>query len=371
MRRSLSNSISIIRYVTLLSVMIAFAQTSANAGTGTFRNGAHNFVVSVRWNANQQELDTIRSKFISANRLLYEATNAQHYFANIVIANNSGASDEAEYWIYPNDGRANVQKLNAYGMRGHHINMYRNDFFGGFSYRSEYTIVHELGHHSYDLRDEYARPKFGPFGIEIGRIEDDKCGPPPVKDQNGNDLPQTIAYSIMDRDYYALNASNARVLKTTEFCLGAEHDPDGSNLQSRKFRRYADRSCWNIIANNSDQPYRRAVKPTGSTSPVTNPTPPPLNIRLADTSAPKVVMALCKNYGSYYVNNYTTAVKAGAKTSVDYMVNNSLLGIRSFATPEMQNFPVTQINSQTTRNNIKSAIDNIAFFKVHTEITVT
>ena len=137
----------------LATLFTAISAEDLYAGTGAFNNGKFNFRVSVRFNATQAQLDAIRQRFERANQFLADATDGQHQFGAIAIVNNSGASDEAEFWINPGTGRA---EAGTYGQRRSHVQIYMiSNFSTGFDYNA-LTIVHEFGHHAYDLGDEYA-----------------------------------------------------------------------------------------------------------------------------------------------------------------------------------------------------------------------
>lgn len=66
--------------VFLAFILLLGSKGLNNAGTGTFKNGAFNFCVSVRFNATADELQKIRTAFQQASELLENATDGQHYF---------------------------------------------------------------------------------------------------------------------------------------------------------------------------------------------------------------------------------------------------------------------------------------------------
>lgn len=69
----------------LAFVLVITSTGSNNAGTGTFKKGAFNFCVAVKFNATADELQKIRTGFQQASELLEDATDGQHRFGHISI----------------------------------------------------------------------------------------------------------------------------------------------------------------------------------------------------------------------------------------------------------------------------------------------
>ncbi len=112
------------KYLFILgTIILTVTYTSATtyAGNGNFKNGKFNFCVSVRFNASEPELQRIRQGFQAANEVLADVTDGQHGFGLINIINNSGASEEAEFWILPGTGRTNLS--GRYGRRYGHASL--------------------------------------------------------------------------------------------------------------------------------------------------------------------------------------------------------------------------------------------------------
>src|SRR5919106_5627400 len=96
--------------VLLAFVLLLSSEGVNNAGTGTFKKGAFNFCVSVRFNATPEQLQKIRTGFQQASELLEDATNGQHYFGNISIVNNDkSAGVNADFWIVPSTSSLLIQ----------------------------------------------------------------------------------------------------------------------------------------------------------------------------------------------------------------------------------------------------------------------
>ena len=92
----------------LLVAFLILQTPAAVAGTGTFRDGKFTFCVSIRFNATPTQIQRMQDVFQLANQVLYDATDGQHRFGTISLINNSGASDQADIWIYPDGGRGNA-----------------------------------------------------------------------------------------------------------------------------------------------------------------------------------------------------------------------------------------------------------------------
>ena len=94
-----------------------------NPGGGSFdaTTGTFNFSVAVQYNATDAELAAIRTAFQIGSDVIADATDGQHHFGNVTIVNNSGASSEAEFYVWKRDasnpGRPNAQPA-GYGTRG-------------------------------------------------------------------------------------------------------------------------------------------------------------------------------------------------------------------------------------------------------------
>jgi Tol biopolymer transport system component/subtilisin-like proprotein convertase family protein len=182
-----------------LAFVLLIVSTGLNrAGTGTFKTGAFNFCVSVRFNATADELQKIRTGFQQASELLEDATDGRHYFGNVSIVNNDqSAALNADFWIVPSNSslllaplptptatpsptptgsptatpapnpprrRSNAQR-GQYGIRGKHAVIDFADFgetttnpSGAQVLLAARTIVHEFGHYAYSLGDEYEGP---------------------------------------------------------------------------------------------------------------------------------------------------------------------------------------------------------------------
>jgi Mg-chelatase subunit ChlD len=214
------------------------------AGTGRFKDGVFDFCVSVRFNATEEQLQSIRAGFQAASGVLFDATDGQHSFGKITILNNSGGSDVAEYWVNEESGRAYATSGN-YGVRGEHVMLYMPDNFAADDPQGNaYTIAHEHAHHSYGLYDEY-KGWDDPTSATPTEV-DAECAAPAAEGQN-------LSYCLMD-NYFTRGGSYT----LNEFCITGNHDPDRDTDQSQQ--RNGD-GCWTTL---SGHPTRSANAPAGT-----------------------------------------------------------------------------------------------------------
>lgn len=96
-------------------------------GTGNFTgpqdNGQFNFAVSIRFNATEADITAIQTAFQNASQILADATDGKHKFGEITLVNNKRAADDAEFWVFPGEGRADATGA-EYGVRGLHVNLF-------------------------------------------------------------------------------------------------------------------------------------------------------------------------------------------------------------------------------------------------------
>lgn len=287
---------------------------SAHSGGGTFQGGKHNFCVSVRFNATPEQLEKMRVAFSNASQVLADATDGQHQFGTIKIANNSGASQSAEFWVNPGEGRA-YATLGNYGVRGEHVNMFFESNFNA-TYGADgdaYTIAHEHTHHSYGVADEY----FGPAG-------DAEDAPPP-------DTP-TLDYSLMDNFFTRGGRAFGSDYTLNEFCTAANHDPDRDTMQ----HSVNGESIWETIA---AHPTRSAIAPAGL--PISAP-PPPHTVAFQDSPARTRAMLLLNRSGNMNSGQGLNLVRQGVNQFVKSFTSGGSLGVASFS-------ELTRVDSSLTR----------------------
>ena len=159
-------------------------------GTAAARS---NFCVSVRFNATAAQLQIIKNRFETGSQILADATDGHHRFGTINIVNNSGSSEEAEFWIFLNNGTP-VGTYGKFGKKGQHILLYglfiqvEPQVQAFWDSSNAYTVAHEFGHHAYGLFDEYM-DRNGHYSFNSGI----SCPPPSAEGCN-----PALDYCLMD-----------------------------------------------------------------------------------------------------------------------------------------------------------------------------
>ncbi|HWJ94944.1 MAG TPA: hypothetical protein VNT33_09495, partial [Telluria sp.] len=263
--------------VVLLSASFG-AVPEAWAGTGTFSGGKYNFCVSVRFNATPAQLANIRAAFTRGSQVLADATDGQHRFGRIRLVNDSGGSQQAEYWVHPNAGRA-VATYGKYAVPGEHVNMYYPSNFTGKNGADgdAYTVAHEHAHHSWGVGDEYAGPD------PTGRQKSIPAEDAPLALQS-----PTLNYSLMDNYFTRGGRAAGGAYTLNEFCTAANHDPDHNTWQ----HSIKHQSVWETIASH---PSRAASMPAGL--PVSAP-PAPQAVDFGDGGGMRSTVLLIDRSGS-------------------------------------------------------------------------
>ena len=337
MQRKGVRSLGVVLLVGLAALLLS---APARAGNGTFANGVYDFCVSVRFNATAAELAQIRTAFQNASQVFADATDGQQRFGTVTIVNNSGASQSADYWVHPGADRARAT-LGRYGERGHHVNLY---FLSNFQAQSgadgdAYTIAHEHAHHAFGVVDEYSGP--GPMGT----VSSAECAPP------GNPDPPNLNFSLMD-NYFTRGGqaqTPAGPYTLNEFCVAANHDPDGDTFQTSRHAQ----SAWETIA---AHPKRAAVAPVGLP---TDAPPAPHVVTFEDGIAGLRVVLLLDRSGSMAAENRLEFAKRGGKLFVDQLRTGDEVGVASFSCSTGVDFPLTPIGGGTAAA-AKTAIDGLA-----------
>lgn len=341
----------------LLALTTLFTTISAeevHAGTGTFKDGKFNFCVSVRFNATQAQLDAIKVRFERASQILADATDGQHQFGKIAIINNSEASDEAEFWIFPGAGRANAQ---TYGVRRAHVVMYMASNFSKVGDDNAFTIVHEFGHHAYDLGDEYASKIF-PDGSEIQA----RCPGPDVNDPN-------LTYCIMDNVNRGTRKTSTS-FSVTEFCVASNHDkPDAQGREGFDTLQHQEHgeSCWETMSH-LIKPWR--LKPPNGLPQNAPPTTQPVVFVPTCTSQIQRTMLLVDRSGSMsdtanpVHGSRLMIAQRGLNHFIDMYnagnVSGNFVGLASFSTSARVDAPIAEMNSDAVRSGLKTAVGTLA-----------
>jgi Mg-chelatase subunit ChlD len=326
-----------------------FLPLSSSAGNGRFENGEYNFCVSVRFDANESQLDQIESSFEEASQVLADATDGQQRFGTITIVNDSGASRSAEYWINPGSNGARAT-AGRYGVRGQHVNFYYDTYFDDRSQphgrcpsagavgieATAYSIAHEHAHHSWGVLDEYSGPGGRFVDGTTGQLIE--CAPPPDT--------AALNYSLMDNYYCRGGRASGGAYTLNEFCVASNHDPDGDNAQ--------DPSAWEAIAAHQS---RAATAPTGLP---TSAPPPTHTVDFLTGFAGLKTMLLIDRSGSMGSQQRMVFARRGAKTFLSFMPEQSQVGVASFSSAASVNFPLTTITGSATIDAAKASVDALS-----------
>ncbi len=108
-----------------------------------------NLLVSVEWDATSAELLTYRDRFLETSELLYNATDGQFCIERVSVVDNARSWDSADVRIHASINQSSFATLNGVAGSSGRITMNPIDsFFPG-------TLLHELGHYLFGVRDEY------------------------------------------------------------------------------------------------------------------------------------------------------------------------------------------------------------------------
>lgn len=108
-----------------------------------------NLLVSVEWDASQSELINYRDRFLDTSELLYNATDGQFCIERVSVVDNARHWDSADIRVHASINQKSYATLNGGAGSGGRVTMNPIDtFFPG-------TLMHELGHYLFGVRDEY------------------------------------------------------------------------------------------------------------------------------------------------------------------------------------------------------------------------
>lgn len=136
----------------LLIFLLTAISNTAYAGTGRIDgSGNMHFSVNFRYVPTAADILRVQNALRDANNIICDATDGQARFGNIVFTAGSAGEDQADIWIYAEDGRSAVSfstNGSGFGNLGSHITLFQGGINGG-------VIAHELGHLAFGLGDEY------------------------------------------------------------------------------------------------------------------------------------------------------------------------------------------------------------------------
>lgn len=252
-------------------------------GTGRYKNGKFDLILSIRHNADATRIQQWERSFRRASEILFDATEGQMQFGKLFVANNRRGNDEADAWLLQEEGTSSSH-VNALGSAGLHMNLKSDEK------NKPFIIIHEYGHYGLGLYDEYV----GPSGSAecTGNTDDGAC----IMEFGWTDGDQ-----IDDAGVLTEGAIN-------EFCTEDNHDPDDDTNQEAQHHE----SCWVTIGDN----YNDITVPSNvpSASPIPTGHDAVEWIMLADD--PRFALILDRS-GSMSAYNAIAGVRYGA----DYWVN--------------------------------------------------
>jgi len=123
------------------------------------------------------------------------------------------------------DNTANAT-IGKFGYRHFHVNLFYPINFTDNIDCNALTIVHEFGHHAYNLGDEYRTPT-GPQGSA-------ECAPLSAESP-------TLNYCLMDVWTRGGNKVQFKNYTVNEFCVASNHDPDRDTVQESIHHESAER----------------------------------------------------------------------------------------------------------------------------------
>ncbi len=190
-----------------------------------FSDGKINLKLSVRHDANQVVMEQWKQSFIQASKILFHATDGQLQFGKIQFANNSLGSNGADAYLYECEGES---------LTGSKMYLCGDERF------HPYIVVHEFGHHAFNLGDEYETISSDPAFCS-------------------ND-PSTQRCIMEHKPQFgdSIDPTSGLITSGTvnEFCDETNHDVTSGNTQQVRNKC----SCWNTIV--KTPPFAELVVPS-------------------------------------------------------------------------------------------------------------
>lgn len=333
-------------------------------GSGTFFNGQFNFSVAVLFNANTTQLDAIRDRFQRGSQVLADATDNQHRFGTVTILNNAGtaARGRADYWIFPNEGRA-VATYGLYGLPGAHVSMYfPSNFVSVMGIDGDaYTIAHEFGHHAYSIGDSYAGPVLDKMGKQVINADGTAASREDAESAPASAESATLNFSLMD-DYFRRGgrgpSGDGSTYTLNEFSVASNHDPDGDTWQSFINKQ----SDWETLAKS---PYAATV-PAGLPTDAAPAAHTVTFTTVADASNDNLnLMLVIDRSGSMANSNRLQYAQGGASGVVRNLVAvQPFMGLSSFNDIALLFYPLRQLGTpgpsgQPVEDELRAAINGL------------
>ncbi|MDX2048183.1 MAG: VWA domain-containing protein [Chitinophagaceae bacterium] len=238
-------------YAFLLLFLSTFVYNTSYAGTGRIDpDGTMHFSVNFRYVPTAADITRVQNALRDANIIICDATDRQARFGNIRITAGSAGEDEADIWIYAEDGRSAVTFFfngSGFGNLGSHITLFQGGITGG-------VIAHELGHLAFGLGDEYDEQCRwgGPCGI--GRcIEAGGALADELMQQIGNSGELCTAGThdlILGNNILCPPATCGTVACTAADCMARWNSTTNRYENSQQTLIHPGLSCWETLDEN-------------------------------------------------------------------------------------------------------------------------
>ena len=117
-----------------------------------FRDGQLlNFQVTADYDMTADDVGRWQRAFSKASEILWNASEGQLRLGTIWVAENNVGANNAEFVLDPDTGGRALGTLGRFGISG------RSIFLPAYAQSQVLTILHEMGHHVWGMKEEYAR----------------------------------------------------------------------------------------------------------------------------------------------------------------------------------------------------------------------
>ncbi|MDW3216705.1 MAG: vWA domain-containing protein [Ilumatobacteraceae bacterium] len=120
-------------------------------GNGNRSGQVLNFQITANYNMNADDRDRWQRAFSKASELLWNATEGQLRIGTIWVAENNAGANNAEFVLDPDTAGRALGTNGKWGQSGEAI------FLPAYAQQQVLSILHEMGHHVWGLKEEYAR----------------------------------------------------------------------------------------------------------------------------------------------------------------------------------------------------------------------